>query len=79
MDAKSNHPNSMKRNIFLACKKRLLILSSNKKIFNAAAAEYQAALEKVGYSHKLVYQRRTGARTSRKRIRSKPNTWFNPP
>ena len=69
----------MKKNVPLACEKRLSILSSSEQIFNAAAPEYQAALDKAGYSHKLVYQPEAGTRTARKRIRSKPQIWFNPP
>ena len=79
IDSKSNHPQSMKKNIPLACEKRLSILSSNEQIFNAAAPEYQAALEKAGYKHKLVYQPEAGRKTSRKRVRTKHTTWFNPP
>ena len=69
----------MKKNIPLACEKRLSIVSSNEQIFNAATPEYQAALEKAGYRHKLVYQPEAGRKTSRKRVRAKPTTWFNPP
>ena len=79
VDTKSNHPHSIKKNNPLACEKRLSNLSSNKEIFDAAAPPYQEALEKAGYSHKLVYQDKASTSTSRKRRRSKPSIWFNPP
>jgi hypothetical protein len=79
VDTKSNRPHSIKKNNPLACERRLSILSSNKEIFDAAAPPYQEAPEKAGYSHKLVYQEKASTSTSRKRRRSKPSIWFNPP
>ena len=79
VDASSNHPQSIKKNIPLACQKRLSLLSSNRDIFESVIPPYQEALNRAGHQHKLVYQPKIASNTSRKRVRSKPETWFNPP
>jgi hypothetical protein len=79
VNADSNHPQSMKRNIPLACQKRLSLLSSNEDIFNAAAPEYQEALDKAGYKYQLRYDHTAKIGVQGKRYRAKEETWFNPP
>ena len=79
VDANSNHPNDIKKNIPLAVQKRLSLLSSNEQIFMQAAPPYQEALDKAGYKkHQLNYD--TEAKSNNgKHTRSKRATWFNPP
>ena len=44
VDANSNHPPSIKKNIPLSVQKRLSILSSDEQVFNEVAPQYQEAL-----------------------------------
>lgn len=79
----SNHPPSIIKNIPLNVNKRLNSISANKNVFDAAASEYQKALDKSGYSHTLVYEEKgnsgTQNRTKNKRNRTRNIIWFNPP
>jgi len=78
VDAKSNHPPSIKKNIPLAVQKRLSLLSSNEQIFYEAATPYQEALKKAGHTHLLVYEKPDPTHNA-KRTRTRNVTWFNPP
>ena len=55
MNAASNHPPSILRNIPIGINKRLSELSSNQEVFDLAAPLYQAELDRCGYDHKLEY------------------------
>ena len=74
---KSNHPPCILKNIPLSVNKRLAELSSTEEIFNNSVKEYQTALDKCGYSHKLEYTPVT-YRVNR-RSRKRKVVWFNPP
>ena len=50
-----------------------------KRFFYSVSPQYQEALDKAGYKHKLVYDPTATTGKSGKRYRSKPITWFNPP
>ena len=54
VDVKSNHPPAIPKNIPLGVNRRLSRISANETVFNQAAPAYQAALDKSGYSHKLL-------------------------
>ena len=77
VNIKSNHPPSVLKNIPLGINRRLSRISANKDVFDAAAPIYQEALRKSGYSHKLAYEA-PAEKTTKKRCRKKPVTWFNP-
>ena len=81
IDANSNHPPSIKKNIPLAVQKRLSLLSSNKQIFDIAAPPYQEALKKAGYTHNLTFDPEAKNNNNKPKIntRSRRVTWFNPP
>ena len=79
INVQSNHSQSHKKNIPLACQKRLSLLSSNEDIFNTVAPQYQDALDKAGHKHKLMYDPTAVIGTKGKRYRSKQVHWFNPP
>ena len=53
-------------------------ISSNKEVFDAAKAPYQEALRKSGYRHVLEYEP-AQEKSKKKKTRSRPVTWFNPP
>ena len=76
VNAKSNHPPTILKNIPLAVNKRLSCISSDKEVFDNAAPLYQEELDRAGYSHKLEYQEEP---PKGKRKRHKKIIWFNPP
>ena len=55
VNAASNHPPNVIKNIPMGINRRLVEISSNEEIFNEAAEFYQAELDRCGYSHKLVW------------------------
>ena len=59
--------------------KRLTNISSSKKVFDAAIAPYQKALQESGYDHKLTYHPEAKQTTRNKRKRKRNVTWYNPP
>ena len=77
MNIKSIHPPVTLRNIPEGINKRLSELSSSKEIFDAAAPEYQKALDESVYTYKLHYAQPQA--TSNKRNRKRKMIWYNPP
>ena len=77
----SNHPKNILKNIPLEVNRRLVRLSSTKEDFLMAVPPYQAALDKAGYDHKLVWDEPAPAAptTPSRRSRTRRVTWFNPP
>ena len=57
---------------------RLSKLSSNEKVFNESVPIYQEALDKSGYKHQLIFQKRSTNDTQR-RQRKRNTLWFKPP
>ena len=53
-------------------------ISATKEVFESAAPEYQQALDRSGYDHKLVFEPPSASLTKKKN-RRKNTTWFNPP
>ena len=76
VNANSNHPPGILKNIPLAVNKRLSAISSSKEVFDQAAPLYQAELDRAGYQHKLVFEE---VQVNQKRKRHKKIIWFNPP
>ena len=76
---KSNHPPSVIKAVPEGINKRLSEISSNEDIFKRAIPEYQAALARSGYAHKLEYKPLTTGNNKDKRKRSRNITWYNPP
>ena len=82
INAKSNHPPSILKNIPLAVNKRLSEISSNEEIFNNAAPMYQKALKDSGHNFNLKFNKEdtfkpNGGKKKRKKKRN--IIWFNPP
>jgi hypothetical protein len=65
-------------NIPLGINRRLNSISANKEVFEAAAPEYQRALDRSGYEYQLSYKPPTVFPTKKKN-RKRNTTWFNPP
>ena len=76
--SRSNHPPSIIKNIPTAINKRLSEISSNSKAFDDASPDYQDALDKSGYKHKLEYKDTPEPKKTRKN-RSRNIIWYNPP
>ena len=66
------------KSIPLGVNRRLSKISANREIFEAAKQPFQDALNRGGYNHTLEYTPPSEL-TTRKKIRKKPITWFNPP
>ena len=77
VNVKSNHPPTILKNIPLGVNRRLSRNSANETVFNQAAPAFQAALDKSGHTHKLVYE--PCINTKKKKNRRRNVTWFNPP
>ena len=85
MNAGSNHPPNILRNIPIGINKRLSEISANQEVFDLAAPLYQAELDRCGYSHKLKYIPPEDNHQANKKNKKNKNknknriTWFNPP
>ena len=80
INAKSNHPKNILKQLPISIEDRLRELSSNKEIFDEAAKYYQEALEKCGHKYKLKFEKEgPEASQSTRRNRARKITWFNPP
>ena len=79
VNAKSNHPPHILKNIPLSINKRLSSLSSNEAMFNSVSPAYQEALIKAGYNFELKYDPPADQMNKKKRQRKREVIWWNPP
>ena len=79
VSAWSNHPPQILKNIPKGIEQRLSDNSATEELFKQAVPPYQAELNRCGYKHKLKYNPKQARGPKKKRKRSKPVTWFNPP
>ena len=79
VNASSNHPPAILKNIPMGINKRLCEISSSKEVFDLAAPLYQAELDRCGYSHRLEYFDQEIGPPQKRKNRSKRISWFNPP
>ena len=78
--SQSNHPPAIIKQLPLSIESRLRMISSSKEIFEESAKEYQEALERSGFKHKLTYEDNTGITQAQKPgNRKRKVIWFNPP
>ena len=78
INAKSNHPPLIIKQIPKMISTRISNLSSNEQVFDKAKPIYEKALNDSGYPSKLLFNPST-ATTSGKRTRKRKIIWFNPP
>ena len=78
INAQSNHPPSIIKNIPLSINRRLSALSSNERMFKSVSPIYQEALDKAGYKFQLKFQP-VLQNQKEKRKRKRRITWWNPP
>ena len=80
INAKSNHPPSIIRNIPPGIGKRISNLSSSLEVFEQASDIYNDTLEQCGYEEKIKYHPDNNSTSNRsKRKRRRKIIWFNPP
>ena len=75
VNAQSNHPPAITKNLPKSIEQLLSKISSNKEVFEKAAPYYQQALQESGYTQQIEYQEE---RPKRKHNRKRTFTWFNP-
>ena len=73
VNAKSNHPPSILKEIPKSVSKRISSNSCNKQVFNAAVPFYNNILDKCWYSEKLTFEKEQYTSTGRNII------WYKPP
>ena len=82
VNAESNHPPAILKNIPIGINKRISEISANQEVFDLASPLYQAELDRCGYTHQLKYSPpKPNQQTDGKKKRNNRNrvTWFNPP
>ena len=77
INARSNHPRSIKMELPRMIGKRVSNLSSSKEVFENESKPYQDALKQAGYTEKLEFLSKSTDK--KKRTRSRKVIWFNPP
>ena len=78
----SNHPRSILKNIPFAVNKRLNEISCSKEMFTKHSPEYQSALDKSGFNHKMKYTAILDNEIDEKKkrkTRKRKILYFNPP
>ena len=89
VDAKSDHPKKILKNVPVSVEKRLSGISSSREVFMAAAQPYQDALKQANHDHILEYQEDENNNNNddennndnrrQKRKRNRNLTYFTPP
>ena len=74
IDARSNHPRSVIKELPKMINRRISDLSCDAEQFEKAKAPYEEALRESGYEPEFKF-----TRTVNKRIRNRKVLWFNPP
>ena len=77
INALSNHPPTILKQLPEMINKRLIDLSYNEEEFDKAKSSYQIALEESGHNTRLKYDQCNAERGNRNRKRS--IIWYNPP
>ena len=79
INAESDHPPNIHKQLPLSVEARLSSLSSSKQMFDEAKREYQVVLTKNSYKHDLRYNPQKTADKGNKKKRKRNIIWFNPP
>ena len=79
INAKSNHPPSILKQIPTAISKQIFTNSSNKQIFQNTAPYYNNILKNSGYKEKIWLQQYEHQQTQLRRYQSRNIIQFNPP
>ena len=76
INAQSNHPKNVKKNLPQMISDRISNLSSTAEIYESEKKTYEEALRAVGYSQQLHFNE---TKQSKKKNRKRQILWFNPP
>ena len=79
INASSNHPPSILKQLPKNISKRVSGISSSKEIFDQAAPYYNDALKASGYREKIEFQPPETAAKQESQKRKRKVIWFNPP
>ena len=79
INASSNHPPSIIKQLPKNISKRISEISSSKEIFDEAAPYYNNALKASGYKKRITYQPPETAAEQKTQSRKRKVIWFNPP
>ena len=67
INAQSDHPPSILKQIPISVERRISDLSANEEIFNQCKSYYQDALKKSGYTHRMTYNPSTPSSNNRRK------------
>ena len=76
INSKSNHPNTIIKQLPKMIEHRISTLSSSKEVFENEIGFYEKALKNSGYNHKMKY---VTEKITKKRTRKRKIIYFNPP
>ena len=79
INKESNHPIHIKNELPKMIEKRLRTLAKDEEAFNSTKAEYDRALNKSGYKHKLSYKTEQPNENKKPRNRRRKCIFYNPP
>ena len=79
VNAKSNHPSNIIKQLPISIETRLSQLSSNEQIFEQSAKHYQESLNNCGYNHNLTFNNINSQTNNNNNNRKRNIIWFNPP
>ena len=79
INAKSNHPPSIIKQVPASISSRISTLSCDANGFQNTAQLYNNALKSSGYNENIQYVKNQNQRTNKNKNRSRNIIWFNPP
>ena len=79
INAKSNHPPSIIKQVPASISSRISTLSCDANEFQNTAQLYNDALKSSGYNENIQYVKNQNQRTNKNKNRSRNIIWFNPP
>jgi len=79
IDANSNHPQILKKQLPNMISNRISILSCSKREFDSESHVYNAALREAGYTDEIKFKMLPQQQNIKKRSRTRKVIWFNPP
>ena len=79
IDARSNHPPNIIKNIPKMVEKRLTELSSNEEVFEEAKGDYEKALRESNFGNVDLKYEKEANKPKKRKGRKRKIIWFNPP
>ena len=79
VNANSNHPQSIKKQLPNMISNRISTLSCSKREFDSESHVYNSALQEAGYKEEIKFEEVPQQQNKKKRSRNRKVIWFNPP